>query len=181
MSTQWFYPSTITQFAEASHHLAWKSDIGDLNVLTPDNVFKLTTEKNLLHISNATAGDIRMKTWYLDSTNYQITDVPEVITGIELSVKLKRGRVIEDTVQLIFTGNTIGDNQVYYHQDIENHINIVPNPTYGGETNLWGLTSISALTVQDSSFGVRLRMMSHPYYPHNESPFLEYIAIRLHG
>lgn len=181
MTTQWFYPNSVTQYAEDSRHIAWKSDIGDLNVLNPSNLYKLSTEKNLLHISNATAGDIRMKTWYLDTTNYQIVDVPEVITGIEVALKLKRSRIVEETIQLIFTGNTIGDNQVYYSQDIENHIKIIPNPTYGGETKLWGLSSISALTVQDSSFGIRLRMMSHPYYPHNESPFLEYVAIRVHG
>lgn len=181
MTTRWFYPNSVTQFAEHDRHIEWKSESNNLNVLTPDNDLKLSSSHNLLHISNATAGDIRMKTWYLDTCDYQIDDIPNIITGIEVQMQVKRGRIVEDVIQLIYTNETIGDNLVYYSQDIEQHIKLVPNPSYGGPNNLWGLETISNLTVADPSFGVRIRMMSHPYYPHNESPLLDYVAIRVHG
>lgn len=183
MPTSWFYPNSVTQ--EATHpeyHIEWKSGnpSGSLAVLTATSADNLTTVKNLLHIANATAGDIRMKTWYLYLTNFGLTNLPETIAGVEIALNVKRSRVVEDTVQLLFRDELIGENQVYYAQDIEQHIKIVPNPTYGGDGKLWGATLTKSM-LQDPTFGICLRFQSHPYYPHSEAPLLESVALRVHG
>ena len=180
MSTQWFYPATVSQVAEHDYHIPWKNSQGASPVIFDQyNTTSLTTVKPLLHISNATAGDIRTKTWYLHLTNFGFTDLPNTIQGIEVQINVKRGRVLEDTVRLFHNGDMIGDNLVYYVQDTEEHIKIIPNPVYGGPTNLWGLDSINP-SLLDSTFGLCLRFQSHPYYPHNEAPLLQNVAMRIY-
>lgn len=178
MSTQWFFPTTITQEAEFDRHIPWNIDQESF-LFTDFNTNFLTTTKPLIHISNPTAGDIRTKTWYLYLTNFNFSNLPDTISGIEVQLNVKRGRVVEDTVQLMSNGTLIGDNQVYYSQDAEHHIKIIPNPVYGGSEDTWGVDSLVP-GMLDSSFGLCLRFQSHPYYPHNEAPLLQNVSMRIY-
>lgn len=180
--SRWFYPNSVNQEAEHEYHVPWRNAYGsdDLNVLQEYNTQSITTVKNILHISNATAGDIRMKSWYLYLTDFKFVDVPTTITGIEVQLNVKRGRIVEDTVQLVFDNALLGENQVRYTQDSEHHITIVPNPLYGGTENKWGIDVITPEMILDPTFGVCLRFQSHPYYPHNEAPMLHTVAMRIY-
>ena len=180
MTTSWTYPTAVTQSAEHDNHIPWYGSSNDLNVLSDRDTNHIRTTKNLLHIANSTAGDIRQKTWYLYCTGFNFTNLPDTIAGIELQLNVIRGRVVEDTVQLLFQGLEIGDNKVYYSQDMENHITIIPNPIYGGPTDQWGATVTSDM-LADPTFGVLLRFQSHPYYPHSEVPILRTVAMRVYG
>ena len=180
MTTPWTYPTSVTQTPEHDTHIEWYSVSGGLNVLSNLSSYHLRTVKNVLHISNATAGDIREKTWYLYCTGFNFQNVPDTISGVTVQLNVVRGRVLEETVQLLYQGNPVGDNKVYYAQDIENHIQVIPNPVYGSDTDLWN-TEITSAMVADPSFGVLLRFQSHPFYPHSEVPMLHSVAMQIYG
>jgi hypothetical protein len=180
MTTSWIYPTSVTQSAEFLEHIEWYSSNGNLNVLSQLDTNHIRTVKNLLHISNATAGDIRQKTWYLFCTGFNFDTLPDTITGLDIQLNVVRGRVVEDVVQLVYQGSLIGDNKVYYSQDIENHINVVPNPMYSGANDYWK-TNLTSAILSDPTFGVCLRFQSHPYYPHSEVPVLHTVAMRVNG
>ena len=152
MTTSWAYPLTVTQTAEFSDtDIEFYSSNGNLNVLSPDSSDHLRTLKNVLHLSNATAGDIRQQTYYLNCTGFDFDQIPNSITGIAVQLNVTRGRVLEKDVQLIYQGNVIGNSLVYYHQDIENHIAVIPNPIYGGDSELWGATITPAMLADRKS------------------------------
>ena len=125
------------------------------------------TVKSLVHISNPATGDLRNQTYMLVCTDFQMTDLPETITGITLTLQAQRnGRIVDEAIQLTYQGSAIGSNNFVYLTDSEGHLRITDNTTYGSPTDLWE-TELTPEMLQDPSFGVILQFQSHPYYPHN--------------
>ena len=168
MPTQWFYPSIITQIAEVDNHIPW-DDSGFLNIRTVDKSC-LTTVRELLHIANPTTHDIKMKTYFLYTSGYNCANLPESISGIEVETSVMRGgRITDETIQLVYDGEFIGDNRATFTLDVEK--------TYGSNIDLWG-TSATKVMLEDSKFGVGIRFQSHPSWPHRESPRINYVRLR---
>lgn len=124
----------------------------------------LTTYSGYTSSSNAAADDGAEATFTLPADEYnesftgvQITStVPTgaTIIGIELRAELRQsgsGQGIVDLVKLIKGGTTTGDNKT----DIYNLTATGVKRTYGGPTDLWGLT-LSDTDVNASNFGFRL-------------------------
>lgn len=170
MPTNWSFCQRITQTAEVEQHVPW-IDIDNFYALkTPEPNF-VGTEKPLLHMSNFTAGDFRMKTWYLHCTNFSFAALPNIITGVQVELNMKRGgRITDDTVQLEYNGTVIGDNRAT--------ASLEPKKTFGGEQDLWG-TTLTKDIISSATFGICLRFQSHPYWPHKETPMLNYIQMRI--
>lgn len=169
MTTPWAFPNTITQVAEVENHIPWTDNY--YAIKTEDPVYLSTTD-DLLHISNRDVNGLRMKTYYLYLTGFSFLTLPGTINGIELELNMKRGgRITDDTIQLRYDGNFIGENKADYKLD-----NI---KTLGGPDDLWDIPTLSPEIVSDASFGVGLRFQSHPSWPHREHPMINYARIRV--
>lgn len=170
MPTPWTYSSTVSQIAEVEQHVPWVESKFDA-IKTSDDSNYLTTTKELLHISNFTANDLKMKTYFLHATGFNFVDLPNVPTGIEVEISVMRGgRIADDSIYLLFNGNFVSDNKADFQLDI--------TKIYGSSSDMWGLTTDVA-NIADSSFGVSIRYQSHPSWPHRENPKLNYIRMRV--
>lgn len=169
MPTKWYYPNSVDQYAEVSVHVPWLTDFDKIK--HPDGKF-LRLSKTLLHIANPTTNDLKMKTYYLVLTDFQIDNCPSIISGIEIEINMNRGgRITDDTVQLRYNDSFIGINRANF--------DLAPNKIYGDQTDLWE-TNLTKQQVEDSSFGVGVRFQSHPSWPHNEYAKIDYIRLRLY-
>jgi hypothetical protein len=125
-----------------------------------------TSSRDLTHIANPATGDLRNKTWALYCTNFQMTGLPGVISGLQLDISVDRyGRIADEQIQLTYQGSPIGKNNFVYLTDVDGNLPIKNTSSYGGPTDLWA-TELTADMLQDPSFGVILKFQSHPYYPH---------------
>jgi hypothetical protein len=175
MATSWFNPQIISQYAEEGAediHIKWDNSNG-YSGLKSSNGASIGTLDPLIHIARSPKPNITKKTYYLKMTGYNFVELPTVVSGIELQINSRRvGRVTDDTVSLIYNDTILGDNQA----------SLVINPitSYGGETFLWGLSSVSKETLQDPSFGVVVRFKSHPSWPHKDPMDLISVQLRIH-
>lgn len=160
-----FRPSNVEQVSEApDQEIGWhQSPTTNLGYLLDS---RWTTVSSLSHLANPACGDLRNKTWALKCTGFQMTALPDVITGLQLDINGQRnGRIVDEIIQLTYLGNPIGSNNFEYVTDSEGHLKITNETQYGGSTDLWG-TELTPTMLQDPSFGVILKFQSHPYYPH---------------
>jgi hypothetical protein len=184
--TPWAYPTNISQITESDAHIAW--DSAGLSYIRFDDASYLRTVKTLQHIPNSFAGDRGMKTWYLLASGFNFRNVPKKITGILVELKTDRGgRITDDTVQLrtvsTWTGYTgaVGDNKA--------DADLGQKKFYGGTMDLWGwdrigytgslLDTVLQQAILTPNFGIALRFQSHPYWPHNSTPMVDYVKIKL--
>jgi len=175
-------PTIITQSAESPVHVAWKETDGKLYYLKHFDEQMTNTVGPLFHTANPYAGDRLMKTWYLNFTGFKFiwpygaTSPTLPVTGFEIVLKTQRsGRIVDDTVQLVNKNKVVGTNYA--------SINLGMTKIYGGFQDTWGLTftnvnEVLAL-IQDPTFGVTVRLQSHPSWPHREVPGIDTVLIRL--
>jgi len=173
MSTLWFFPNNVIQSGEIIQHVAWKGESEGFAAIKRAGSDFLVVEKDLLHISNPTTHDIKMKTYYLYLSDFRMTDLPGTIAGIEVAVNMKRGgRITDDTIQLRYNNDFIGLNKAT--ASLENE------KIYGGSLDLWDVeVPLTPEMLSDISFGVGLRFQSHPMWPHRESPMINHVKIRI--
>ena len=135
------------------------------------------TTEDLYHLSNPACGDIRTRTQALEFIDFQMTDLPTVISGISVNIYSQRnGRIADETIQLTYQGNAIGKNNFIYMTDIEGHLPIKNENVYGGSSDLWGAV-VTPEMLQDPSFGIRVKFQAHPYYPHRNTMYLDSISL----
>jgi len=172
MPTSWYYSNNIFQFGEIPQHAAWVDDgTGFYNARFPDGAF-INTVVPILHIANSIVKDIKNKTYYINFTDFNIIDAPAIISGVELELATNRGgRITDETIQLTYNNNLIGDNKANYDLSV--------NKIYGGYNDTWSANLTQAI-ITDSSFGIRLRFQSHPSWPHKSTPMIEYARIRIY-
>ena len=138
MTTSWTLPTSVFQYVEPGaeeHHISW-DDFDDFQgIKTLDQHFIKTT-RDLLHISRSPKLDITMKTWYLRITGFNFTNLPETLSGIAVRISgNRRGRITDDTVQLCFQENSIGENRA--------DLDLSPKKVYGNDSDLWNTQPVS--------------------------------------
>ena len=171
MTTPWFYPYAITQYAEVPQHVSWAGSENNYADLRDNDGAFLSTTRELLHIANPTVNNIKMKTWYLYLTDFRLTNIPAEVSGVQVEIDMKRGgRITDETVQLRYQDQFIGENRADYLLD--------NRKVYGSDSDLWS-TIITPSMLADSSFGLGIRFQSHPAWPHREHPMLNYIRLRV--
>jgi hypothetical protein len=174
MTTAWTFPTIITQYPEEGGeniHVPW-DDYDNFSNMKSANEQSVGTIGNLYHIARSPQLDLTNKTYYVRTTGYNFTNLPSVVSGIEVRLRTKRGgRVTDDTVQLCLNGELIGENRA----------TIAANPIkiYGSESDLWS-SDITPALINDSSFGLVIRLRSHPSWPHNTAAFIDSVEIRIH-
>ena len=173
MTTLWTSPTIVNQYAEEGGelvHIQW--DAAQFEAVHSPGTESLTTNGALVHLARSPKVDFKNKTYYLAVTGFNFTNLPEVISGVELRLTTnRRGRVTDETIQLLVNNNPVGDNQATLSVD--------PTKTYGGPTNLWGLKNLSNNDI-NSSFGVLIRFQSHPHYPHKDGANIYSVELVIH-
>ncbi len=178
MPTPWSLPRTVIQFPEAFEHVAWDSSGEFYYLKNNDGQFTKALEP-LRHRANLRIGPIKNKTWYLVVTNFPLLMASQYtnkkIIGIQVQIKADRGgRIVDDTVQLRYQNNWIGENRAQF--------TVAPRFVYGF-AGAWDLnysdTNLINAIVQDPSFGVGIRFQSHPAWPHSTTPMIDYVSIRV--
>ena len=135
------------------------------------------SESDISHVSNPACGDIRTRTQALEFVDFQMTNLPDVVSGIELNIVSQRnGRVADEVIQLTYQSDLVGKNNFVYLTDIEGHLTIKNQAVYGGPTDLWGV-DITPIMLQDPTFGIRVKFQAHPYYPHRSPMYLDWISL----
>jgi hypothetical protein len=165
ITSNWFSPTLISQdYTDSPPYTAWKGDNGGLT-------FPLSLTKDLSHYANSggpgpAMTDIRNKTTLLTFTGFNLPLCQGIITGVELRLDIQRnGRIADSDVFLSYQGGNLGATQVDYSQDLEGHLIKFNLNQYGGDGNNWG-AELTPEIIADPSFGINLRLQSHPFVPH---------------
>lgn len=173
MATFWTYPNKISQYAESGAeeaHISW-NNIGPEATAINDKT-SLVTSKNLYHIARSPKSDLMTKTYFLKATGFNFQNMPASLSGIELRLTTnRRGRIMDDTVQLLLNEESIGDNRAEFDMPM---IKI-----YGGPNDLWN-TNLNINDVQKNNFGVLLRFKSHMKWPHSDPMLVNCIELRIY-
>ena len=171
MTTNWAFARTITQHAEVEQHISWQGEDTGFSGIKSDLYGAIVTSADLYHTANLTVNDRRTKTYYLYLNDFPLINIPETISGVEVIVNIdRRGRITDETIQLMYNGEFIGNNLADFKLD--------QNKVYGGETDTWG-ASLTNEMISDSSFGIGIRFQSHPSWPHKDSAKINYIKLRV--
>lgn len=175
MPTIWTLPTVITQYAEAGAedaHVSWNED-DQFNRLIYSSGRPVQTNASLYHIARSPKHDIRMKTYYIRATGFQFQTMPDIVSGVRVKLSCdRRGRIADDTIQLCIDGAVVGDNLA--------SLPILPVKEYGGENNLWGLATMPIEMFQNSTFGVVVRLQSHPNWPHRDHASMTAVEMQLY-
>lgn len=174
MTTPWTSPNTISQYAETGAeniHVSWE-EIDNFSALKSFNLKNIKTTKDLVHIARDPRHDILEKTYYLKITNFNFINIPSILNGIEMKLSMNRfGRITDDEIYLTLNNVTIGENMA--------NLDLSPIKIYGSDTDKWN-TTLNILDVLNTTFGVIVRLRSHPQWPHKCSALIDAIEIRLH-
>lgn len=173
MATNWTPPSFLEQYAEESaesNHIPW-SDLSLASINSSNNI-SLTTMGDLYRIARSPKHDLITKTYYLRLSRFNFSNLPPTLSGIEMRLTgNRRGRIMDDTIQLCLNGSMIGDNK--------GKLDIMPITIYGSETDTWS-SNLTIDNIADLSFGVVLRFKSHIKWPHKDPMFIDCVELRIH-
>lgn len=174
MTSNWALPTTVIQYADPDaddHHVSWV-DVDNFNAIKYTDARSIKTARDLLHIAKQPKYDLVEKTYFLKTTGFNFTSLPETLSGIELRLTMQRnGRISDETIQLCLDNDLVGDNQT--------NSGLNPIKIYGNETNIWN-TNLTIANIQHPTFGVVLRFKSHPDWPHKSTAFIECVELRVH-
>lgn len=174
-----YKPSKVDLYSEdPENEITWST----VNATDPDFLLqkRWRTVKPLVHRANSATGAIRNSTYSLICTEFNMSELPDTITGIELYIQAQRnGRISDYQIQLTHENLPIGENNFKYITDTEGHFLLLNNTVYGGPDDTWG-AEITKEMLQDPSFGVILKFQSHPYYPHSCGMIVEAVSITVY-
>jgi hypothetical protein len=173
------FPTTVIQYAEDElAQIQWQPD--NLNYLLYPGLSSVSTIKPLNHIARSPKYDLTDTTWFIQAAGFPVDNLPEVISGITVTVNMNRyGRITDDTIQLCYQGELIGENYCQPVVDSNTHSLLGPTTTYGGPTDTWHIDNLTPAMVADPTFGVTIRYKSHPAWPHRTSPILYAVTLQI--
>ena len=173
MTTKWTFPIICSQYAEEGaedFHISW--DSSSFSSIRSNDSNSLGTMGTLEHSARSPKHDITNKTYFLKITGFNFNQLPTALTGIELSLTMKRGgRITDETVSLCIRDTLIGTNKA--------SLDLNPIKVYGGATDRWD-TNLTIADLTEPSFGVVLRFQSHPHWPHRTGAFIDAVELRIH-
>jgi len=173
-------PTSILQYAaDPDNQIPWRQD--NLNCLLYSNQGGLTTTRPLIHIARSPKLDVTNQTWSIQTSGFKFNNLPTVISGILVTIKMNRGgRISDNVVQLCYQGQLIGDNkaQIPYDENL-NHSYLTDITQYGGTADTWRVANLTPELLQDPSFGITLQFKSHPMWPHQTTPMLYSVDIQI--
>lgn len=176
--------ATIIQYAEDElTQIQWNPENLEM-LVSPNNVVGITTMKPLMHIARSPKYDLTNTTWFIEYTGFNFNKLPDTISGITATINMNRGgRVADDTIQLVYQGEMIGENQAlpaFIHNAIRDTSLMDIKSVYGGNLSTWGVSDITQDMIQDQSFGIVIRYKSHPAWPHKTCPILYSVQLQIH-
>lgn len=147
---------------------AASTELGGVNWLNPSNA--LTSNDTYATALGVGAQDLSDG---LDLTNFGFSlPANQLVTGIEATVEgMNAGLCLVHTVQLLSGGGVVGDNksgsEEFFGED-----SVFP---FGGAADNWG-TALTTAIVNDSSFGIRIRMT---LYDAGAQAMIDHVTLKL--
>lgn len=171
--TNWTTSRAISQYVEPgaeTFHIPWKEN--EFQALYTSDQSNLGLNGLLIHIARSPKLDVVNKTYYLKLQNFIFTSLPDTISGIEMRLSMnRRGRVTDDTIQLLVNDQPVGENKA--------DLNLDPIKVYGANNDKWGIDNLSAADITNN-FGVLVRFRAHPQYPHRDGAFIDAVELRIY-
>jgi hypothetical protein len=184
MTTAWTTPTIITQYPKEGYEsvdITWNDT--EFQSLTVVGSGSVASNGTLIHIARAPKYDTMNNTYYLQATGFNFKNLPDQISGVTFRLTInRRGRVTDDTVQMVYQGEMIGKNQAYpaYLQtSSEDESLLSPISIYGGNSNTWKVENLTLAMVNDPTFGIVVRFKSHPQWPHNTPVYIQAMEIQI--
>lgn len=173
---------TVIQYAEDEQsQIQW--DQHNLDILANPGTGSLTTVKPLMHIARSPKYDLTNTTWFIQCTDFNLENLPDTISGITAIIDMNRGgRIADDTIQLVYQGDMIGENQAqpaFIHTPTQDKSLMDLKSVYGGKFNTWGVSDLTKAMIQDPTFGIVVRYKSHPAWPHKTHPILYSVQLQI--
>ena len=150
------------------------------------------TTRPLYTISGLWMETFLSNTSQLWCTGYKFPNTGQTPVGIEFSLNIRRAARIEDLlIQLTLNGNLIGNNYASTINPVQSNMytgggpNDVPlTPVgdlnvYGGRSDLWGTTGLTAANIADPTFGIVVSFKSNIIYPHSDLAYISQAALRI--
>jgi len=193
MTTTLFYnPTAISNVTIPNTVTGYPSIDWNFNSTAITDTVEAVTQKPLHTISGLWMEKFLSNTSQLWCTQYNIPNSANRVVGIELQLNIKRAARIEDLiVQLTLGGVLIGDNLASTINPVQsnmytgggpNDVPLVPVGDiniYGGSTNVWGTTGLTAANIADPTFGVVVSFKSNQIYPHTDIAYLSQVGLRV--
>lgn len=188
MSIATYYPQTLNQVA-SFNDITNTPSIG-WDFVNPSRPQSVLTVKPLYTISGFWQEIFRSVTSELWYTNFSIPDTELTIVGIEVDLEMQRNARVQDlTVQLVFDGELIGENQASIVNPVQSsmytgEVTVPLSPagnyhTYGSPSSLWGTSNLTTAMLADSSFGVAISFQSNAIYPHLDFAQVSRVTLRI--
>ncbi len=167
MTTNWAKPKLITQYSEIggeNTHVPW-----DFGSIASFGIFPIKLAGTLKHIARSPKPDILNKTYFVKFTQFQFTQLPSTIEGVELRLDVSRyGRITDDTIRVISGSEMLGGNLA----NLVVNNNKIYNQSFTSPT--------AGIVALNDDFGVEMRFKSHPSWPHNETIIINSVELRLY-
>jgi hypothetical protein len=185
MTTQFYNPTTITQYSEQDDLIQPIIEWNINGAITQDNY--ITSKQPLYTISGLWMEKYLSHTSELWCTGFNIPESDQELVGIELFLNVHRNSRIEDLrIQLIDSTGLIGDNLAspidpvqsnMYTGDNSPLLPVIGNEnSYSSASNLWGTTLTSA-QITDPNFGVAISFRSNQVYPHRDFAIVFQVSV----
>lgn len=185
MTTQYYNPTTITQYSEQNDLIQPMIEWNINGTITQDNY--ITSKQPLYTISGLWMEKYLSHTSDLHCTGFNIPYSDRELLGIELFLNVHRNSRIEDArIQLIDSTGLIGDNLADPVDPVQSNmytgensplLPIVGNEhVYGGSSNLWG-TTLTSEQITDPGFGVAISFRSNQVYPHRDFAVIYQLSV----
>ena len=190
ITTKFYSPTLITQVSIPNEITGIPSIDWNFNPNIIADTEKAVTKSSLYTISGLWMEKFLSNTSQLWCKRFNIPNKVGTIAGIELQLDVQRVARIEDLlIQLTLNGALIGDNLAstvnpvqsdMYTGDFTTPLDPVGDShIYGGTTDLWGTTGLTASNVADPTFGVAVSFKSNTIYPHRDLAYLSQVALRI--
>jgi len=194
MMTQTLFlnPTTISNVTIPNNITGIPSIDWKFNPTTIVENVEAITKKPLYTISGLWMETFLSNTSQLWCTGYKFPNTGQTPVGIEFSLNIRRAARIEDLlIQLTLNGNLIGNNYASTINPVQSNMytgggpNDVPlTPVgdlnvYGGRSDLWGTTGLTAANIADPTFGIVVSFKSNIIYPHSDLAYISQAALRI--
>ena len=190
VTTNFYSPSSLDSVPSYNAVIDQWSIPWNYNPYTVSDSLVAYTARPLYTMSGFWMEKFLSNTDQMRCTGFNIPNLNNTITGVELAVYVQRaGRVEDLVVQLVRNGQLIGENRAstvnpvqsdMYTGDFTTPINPVGDyNVYGSSTDLWGTTDLTAANIANSTFGVAISFKSNEIYPHRDIAYLSQVALRI--
>jgi hypothetical protein len=190
-TTNFLFPTSVANVSIPNDVVPTNPSIDwNFNPTTIASGAEAVSSKSLYTISGLWMEKFLSNTSQLWCTGYNFPNNGGQVVGIEFQLSMQRQARIEDLlIQLTLGGELIGKNYAstinpvqsdMYTSEVTTPLNPIGDLNiYGGPTDLWGTTGLTAANIADPTFGIVIAFHSNIIYPHRDTCYVDQASIRI--